>query len=52
MSYLEFTVLIYLIISYTSLSISGAGMASLKLDQMLNNLSLAPTGLDIDPEAI
>lgn len=38
--------------STTSLNISGAGMASLKLDQMLNNLSLAPTGLDIDPEAI
>ena len=35
-----------------SLNISAQGMASLKVDQVFGNLSLAPTGLDIDPEAI
>ena len=35
-----------------SLNISAQGMAPLKVDQVFGNLSLAPTGLDIDPEAI
>lgn len=35
-----------------SLNISKQGMASLKVDQAFNNLSLAPTGLDLDTQAI